>query len=86
MEKENVKPVTTATHILTSAFLERDVQLYIYFPSILRAKEIPLLFINDGQDLEVMGFEKILSELYDSGNILPVFFVGIGCGPDRRNE
>lgn len=86
MEKENLKAITAATHILTSVFLGRDVSIYIYYPSMFNSGPIPLLLINDGQDLEVMDFDKILSQLYDTGNMLPVFFVGIGCGVDRRNE
>jgi len=86
MEKENLKAIAAKIDILTSAFLERDVHLYIYLPSVFNSKEIPLLLINDGQDLEVMGFDKILLELYDNENLLPVFFVGIECGPDRKNE
>jgi len=86
MENENLKAITATTHVLTSVFLEREVSIYVYSPPGFKSGELPLLLINDGQDLEVMGFDKILSQLYDKGNMLPVLFVGIGCGVDRRNE
>ena len=84
-EKENL--ITAETHILNSVLLNRDVNLNIYFPSgYILPGEMHLLLINDGQDLDAMNFENILSELYSQKEITPLFCVGIACGLDRRNE
>ncbi|MDQ6902159.1 MAG: esterase family protein [Bacteroidota bacterium] len=87
MQTEKLPVITTETHILPSSFLERGVTLNIYYPtSTLAAGSMNLLLINDGQDLPVMNFESIISELYDRDIIEPIFCVGISCGIDRRNE
>lgn len=80
-------PITAETHILTSTLLKRDVTLSIYFPSVpIASGGMNLLLINDGQDLAAMNFEEIISQLYAAGEIEPIFFVGISCGVDRKNE
>lgn len=81
------KSVITETHNLLSKFLERDVAVRIFFnPSTFQSDDVSLLLINDGQDLPVMNFEKILNDLYDKNEIQPLLFAGIDCGSDRRNE
>jgi enterochelin esterase-like enzyme len=75
------------SHILPSAFLERDVIIDFYFPPEPSfATDLSLLLINDGQDLITMDFYKILDKLYESKSISPLLCVGIHCGPDRKNE
>ncbi len=87
MQTDRAKLITAETHTLHSKLLKRDVSLSIYFPSAHTSPgEMNLLLINDGQDLEIMHFRKILSGLYAAGHIQPLFCVGIACGPDRRNE
>ena len=87
MQSEKVQRIRSETHILTSALLTRDVTLSIFSPvEQIPAEEMSLLLINDGQDLEVMNFENILDGLYAAEEIAPVFFVGIECGKDRKNE
>ncbi|MEO7119509.1 MAG: alpha/beta hydrolase-fold protein [Ginsengibacter sp.] len=87
MQTEKEKLLTAETHILSSVLLNRDVNLNIYFPSgNILPGEMHLLLINDGQDLELMNFENILSDLYSQEKITPLFCVGIACGLDRRNE
>jgi iron(III)-enterobactin esterase len=72
---------------LHSGLLQRTVTLDIYFPAATYDhKNISLLLINDGQDLSKMHFGKILGDLFIGNHITPLFCVGIGCGPDRRNE
>ena len=87
MQSEKVQGVLTETHTHTSVLLNRDVTLSIFRP----IEEIPdgesdILLINDGQDLEVMNFQSILERLYSGREIKPIFFVGINCGKDRKNE
>ncbi len=87
MQTEKPPVITTETHILPSSFLERGVSLNIYYPSFtLAAGSMNLLLINDGQDLPVMDFGSIFSDLYERNIIEPIFCVGISCGIDRRNE
>ncbi len=74
-------------HVLASTYLNRDVILDFYLPTnILDPQDMSLLLINDGQDLAVMDFESLLSELYATRKIKPLLCVGIHCGKDRKNE
>ena len=87
MHSKKANLITAETHILPSTLLNRKVTLSIYFPSMhIAPGEMNLLLINDGQDLEIMNFENILSHLYTAGEIEPIFCVGISCGIDRKNE
>jgi len=45
-----------------------------------------LLLINDGQDMEKMGFRRILEELYGQNAIKPVVFAAIHAGKERKME
>ena len=59
----------------------------IYLPKNISApSELPLLVINDGQDLEDMAFAQMLDGLLASGQIEPVFCVGLHCNKYRRDE
>ena len=88
MQVENYSDITIASHILTSAFLKRDVIIDFYFPPgvSINSPDVTLLLINDGQDLVTMDFHSILEKLYMQEQIAPLLCVGIHCGPDRRNE
>jgi enterochelin esterase-like enzyme len=87
MESEKVHRIFTETHIHSSVLLNRDVTLSIFSPfEQVPSKDVNLLLINDGQDLEVMDFKSILESLYSRGNISPLLFAGIDCGTDRKNE
>ena len=80
-------PVSVKTHTLYSHFLKRDVLIDVYLPNVdLHRHPLSLLLINDGQDLPVMPFANILSELYNNNAIEPIVCVGIHCGTDRKNE
>lgn len=73
--------------LLYSDYLEREVEIDIYIP--LKEdfeKPLPLLFINDGQDLMTMNFARMLDSLFLSERIAPIICVGIHCGADRINE
>ncbi len=77
----------TESYILNSIFLQREVIVDFYFPpGINSASDLGLLLVNDGQDLITMGFQNILEELYEQEKIEPLLYVGIHCGPDRKNE
>ena len=78
---------TIENHILSSVYLDRDVVIDCYLPSGNKDVEgLPLLLINDGQDLPTMPFTDILDDLYARELIQPLFAVGIYCSTDRKNE
>ncbi|CAN5244203.1 hypothetical protein BH11BAC6_BH11BAC6_00900 [soil metagenome] len=79
--------VLTRQHMLSSAFLERDVTIDAYLPlNVAFPEQMALLLINDGQDLPKMPFDTMLDELITGGIIKPVLCIGIYCGPERRME
>jgi enterochelin esterase-like enzyme len=87
MQLVKAQHIYSETHILTSALLTREVVLTTFSPvEKIPAEGMKLLLINDGQDLSEMNFEAILTSLYATPEIAPVFFVGIECGKDRKNE
>ncbi len=73
--------------LFKSSFLQREVILDGYYPLHTSTySKIPLLLINDGQDLPKMPFEDILEDSFITGKISPLFCVGIHCATDRKNE
>lgn len=85
METIKTPRILSENHILSSAYLNRDVKLDIYLPgNILSAGEVSLLLINDGQNLCEMNFKSIAEENMDS--IEPLLYAGIHCSKDRKNE
>ncbi|MEO5942808.1 MAG: alpha/beta hydrolase-fold protein [Ferruginibacter sp.] len=79
--------VIIENYLLHSEMLHRDVIIDCYIPvSLSLLTDIPLLLINDGQDLVKMPFDKMLESLVSAGEIEPLFCVGIYCAPDRKNE
>lgn len=72
---------------LPSEFLDRDVKVDFYLPRNVRdSSEISLLLINDGQDMEKLGLQKILNGLYSQNLIGPVLCVAIHAGKARKSE
>lgn len=87
MMKEQLQKVIIEQHTISSKKLLRDVIVDIYLPnSISDYNGMPLLLVNDGQDLVTMKFENILENLYAEGDIPALFAVGIHCATDRKNE
>ena len=60
-----------------SKILERNLRIDFYLPPQINDPAGPLdvLLINDGQDLQTMGFESILAKLYRSETIRPILCV-----------
>lgn len=68
-----------------SAHLDRVVKIDFYLPATIQDfTNIPLLIINDGQDLIKMEFENILDKLKNEIN--PIICAGIHCSVNRRME
>lgn len=85
--KASVSNIIKEKHILTSAYLKREVTIDIYLAANDDRTEIgDLLLINDGQDLPHMPFDEILDQLIEHDIIHPIMCVGIYCGPERRME
>jgi enterochelin esterase-like enzyme len=72
---------------LDSENLGREVQVDFYLPgNVHHSSDISLLLINDGQDLEKLGLQKMLQELYRGNKIEPLLCVGIHAGKLRKSE
>lgn len=78
--------IPVENYTIKSTFLKREVRVDFFLPEYAFNKDTSLLLINDGQDMEALGLAEMLSGLYKSNQIDPVFCVGIHCGEDRRNE
>lgn len=87
VEKTRSLSIIVEQSIIESDYLERQLIIDVYLPTdILYSERLNLLLINDGQDLESMGFEDILNNLCSETSMEPLMCVGIHCGPDRKNE
>ncbi len=86
MQTEISPGLSVETVILPSEPLERTVTINFYLPSGTPGKPINLLLVNDGQDLEAMGFDKMVGYLMQTGEIEPLVVVGIHCGEERMEE
>ncbi len=70
---------------LDSEHLKRLVKLRVFNIQGKSKLALPLLLINDGQDLERMDFKATLQTLYDQNKIKPILAIGIDAG-DRIQE
>lgn len=72
---------------VVSKYLGREVQVDFFLPgNVHHSSDINLLLINDGQDLEKLGFQKMLQELYRGNHIGPMLCAGIHAGKLRKSE
>lgn len=86
-EAKEMAVVTTEDVYISSVFLGREVKLSFFLPAAgLPGQPLSLLLINDGQDMEKMHFQAILSKLYSEKSIEPILFVAIHAGEDRKME
>ncbi|RYE16136.1 MAG: hypothetical protein EOP45_18015 [Sphingobacteriaceae bacterium] len=87
MAFENKLHYTTEPFTYYSNYLDREVKLDAFLPQkIENPSTVTLLLINDGQDMERLGFVEILEELAATGAIEPILAVGIHCDENRRLE
>lgn len=77
-----------AREVLASAFLERDVELSILLPpaSVAAQAPHPVLYLNDGQDLERLDFQATLDGLYAAQAVHPFIVVAIHANERRTQE
>jgi enterochelin esterase-like enzyme len=88
MQGTNVSGILVENTSIESSFLDREVKIDFYLPrNVADPSQMGLLLINDGQDMEKMGFESILEQLYTGDDaIAPLLCVAIHCSPDRKME
>jgi len=87
MEVENESLILVESAQLESEHLERPVAVEFFLPlNVTEPEQMSLLLINDGQDMEKMGFADILEELYEQQAIRPVLCVAIHAGEERKME
>ena len=86
MQTEISPGLLIETVTLPSEPLARTVTINFYLPSASSGKPMSLLLVNDGQDLEAMGFDKMIGYLLQTEEIQPLLVVGIHCGEERIEE
>lgn len=83
-----ISPATVSHTILVPSLeLRREVKVSLIAPAIpgdLRG--LPLLLLNDGQDLEKMPFTSIIEGLWKEQKIAPLLIAGIHAGAERKME
>ncbi len=87
MQSVNVSGILVENKIVTSEYLQREVKVDFFLPkNVIEPSSMSLLLINDGQDMELLGLETILSNLYAQNAILPLLCVAIHANKDRKKE
>jgi len=87
MPSTNVSAILIEKTSVQSKFLQREVEIDFYLPTnIADPSQLSLLLINDGQDMEKAGLQKILDQLYAEENLSPLLCAGIHAGEERRME
>jgi len=83
----NLSSILTESAALHSQFLGRDVQIDFFLPrDIADPANVSLLLLNDGQNMNELGLETILEELYTKGTLRPLVIVAIHAGSARKIE
>jgi enterochelin esterase-like enzyme len=87
MQTEVSTGIMVETVELPSEALQRTITINFYGPASNPAdNQLSLLLLNDGQDIEAMGFDKMIGYLLQTETITPLLCVGIHCGEDRLQE
>lgn len=84
--EKQYKALIIQQHIVFSEYLERDVITDVYLPHNRVDNHLPLLLVNDGQDLRKMDFGSILDDLIANQVIEPLMVVAMHCATDRIME
>ncbi len=82
-------PVTIESLPVVSHFLGNARTLNFYLPPDYASqpqRRYKVLYVNDGQDLPVMGLEQDLNALYAAAELEPMIVVGIPASDDRGDE
>lgn len=71
--------------LVKSDFLKRQVKVDVVLPGQHRHANLPVLFVNDGQDYGQLHMDQTLDKWHAAGK-LPFVYVGIHCSQDRLQE
>lgn len=87
MQLQNVTGVLPEQTVLTSEYLEREVTVDFFLPkNVNDPADLNLLLINDGQNMEELGLESILNDLYYKRAIEPLLCACIYANEERKME
>ncbi|RYY54129.1 MAG: esterase [Chitinophagaceae bacterium] len=87
MQLLTVTEIIVEKTVIPSAFLGRDVLVDFYLPrNVEDPSAMGLLLINDGQNMDELGLEKILSSLYAENRIRPLLCAAIHTSAERKME
>ncbi len=87
MSSTQLAGILTESKSINSVFLKREVKLDFFLPkAIVAPDKMSLLLINDGQNMQELGLEGILNELYSAKKINALVCVGIHASPMRKME
>jgi enterochelin esterase-like enzyme len=83
----NLSFTLTENIIVSSRFLGRDAQIDFFLPrQIVDPGNASLLLINDGQNMNELGLESILENLYTEGRLKPLVIAAIYASSSRKIE
>ena len=87
MRPINPSSILTENVIVHSQFLERDVKIDFFLPRDMGdPANAGLLLVNDGQNMNELGLENILENLYTDGGIRPMVIAAIHASISRKIE
>ena len=88
MQMVNGSGILVESITIQSGFLQRNVNIDLYQPADVKSPfELPLLLINDGQDMAKLGLQSILDDCcLDKGTVRPLLCAAIHCGTERKRE
>lgn len=83
----NLSSILTETVTVQSQFLGRDVQIDFFVPREMDdTANASLLLVNDGQNMNELGLESMLENLYADGQVKPIVIAAIHAGSQRKIE
>src|SRR5690606_8509531 len=80
------KPVTDTLLLPAPGVSDAPLQVHVHLPAGYDARDgrrYPVLYVNDGQDREAVGFAGTLAQLYRDNAITPIIVVAIDMPRDR---
>ena len=72
-------------HDLRSRWLARVPMVRVYLPAGYESahRRYPVLFANDGQDVENLGLVRVIDSLVNARRMAPIIVVAVNAGEDR---
>lgn len=87
MQLVNTANILIENRTLLSVFLEREVKIDFFLPkNIADPSSMSLLLINDGQNMNELGLQDILENLYADQLIKPILIAAIHTSSHRKME